>query len=136
MKVYMVKMEEEDHRKRMLQISDAKNELKKNEIAMSIAEKYGLEDKFEIIDGMCVTVDEDLESSAKTSDGDISLSGNAMKDIMKYLIHEFTHVCQHMVNEGNTKKIKKEKKKDYLDRENERGFLFSNKTSNRGRWNI
>lgn len=93
---------------------------------MSIAEKYGLEDSFEdIIDGMSVSVDEELESSAKTSDGEIILSKKALKDIMKYLVHEFAHVCQHIVNEGKTKKIKKEKRKDYLDRDNEKeAFWF------------
>lgn len=127
MKVYTVKMgKKKTIEKRILQISDAKKELKKNEVALSIAEKYGLDDIFEeIVDGMPVSIDEDLESSAKTSDGQISLSEKALKDIMKYLIHEFAHVCQHISNEGKTKKIKRERKKPYLDRENEKeAFKF------------
>lgn len=104
-------------------IAEAKKELKKSDTAKTIAEKYGLDDDFEdIIDGMPVMFNPETKASGETNNGVVSLNLKLMDKpdkILEYLVHEFTHVCQHILNEGKSEKIKKEKRKDYLNRESE-----------------
>jgi hypothetical protein len=104
-------------------VAELKKKLLKNKTAKTIAKKYGLTDSFvKIVDGLSISFDEDLDVSGKTIDGIIYLNEKILKDpkkAMEYVVHEFTHVCQHIVNEGKTKKNKAEKKKDYLNRETE-----------------
>lgn len=124
MKTLLVKMGKKKKILRGIElIADAKKKLLKNETAKTVAKKYGLSDRFiEIVDGLAISFDKDLEVSGKTIDGVIYLNEKILKSpkkMMEYIVHEFTHVCQHIVNEGNTKKNKSESKKDYLNRETE-----------------
>ena len=63
---------------------------------------------------------EKLEVSARTTDGNIILNKELKKKpfeiIMRYVIHELTHAVQHAKKDPN---LKKDKKKKYLDKENE-----------------
>lgn len=109
-------------KKKIETVSDVRSMLNKSDIAKTVAQKYGLGEIFhDIVDGVSITF-EDLDVSAVTNNGKIVLNSKLLKseeDIMEYLIHEFTHVCQHIVNDGNTEKIKSENKKKYLNRETE-----------------
>ena len=124
MRTFIIKMGKEKKILRGIElIADIKKKLKTNDTAKTIAKKYELSDKLNsIVDGLSISFDEDLDVSGKTIDGVIYLNEKILKDpkkMMEYVIHEFTHVCQHIVNEGNTKKNKKEKRKEYLNRESE-----------------
>jgi len=95
-------------------VSQVRKDLKKSDIAKTIASKYGLEDQFEdIIDGVAIYFNDFAEDgmsdgvSARTTDGVVSLNNKLMDNIdhiMEYVVHEFTHVCQHIVNEGSAPK--------------------------------
>ena len=113
-------------------VADIKRKLRTNQIVKSTAEKYGLGDKIDaIIDGMSIVIsditnDDGDPISGRTNDGDIELNSRFLekskesgRDALEYAIHEFTHVCQHIVNEGDTKKILNENRKKYLNRPNE-----------------
>lgn len=109
-------------------MSDIKDRLRKSKIAKTISQKYGLGDDFDdIIDGMSIVFDK-IDVSALTNNGDVTLNIKLLdskEDIIEYVIHEFTHVCQHIVNEGDAKKINKEKNKKYLNRKTEQeAFKF------------
>ena len=124
MRTFIVKMGKKKKILRGIElIADTKKKLLKNETAKTIAKKYGLTDKFvSIVDGLSISFDEDLDVSGKTVDGVIYLNDKILKDpkkMMEYVVHEFTHVCQHIVNEGKTKKNRAESKKDYLNRNTE-----------------
>ena len=67
-----------------------------------------------IIDGISIRFCEEIDTTAKTINGEICLStkllsSNVLK-IARYIIHELTHVFQHIEKEGK----KQKKKGDYL----------------------
>jgi predicted SprT family Zn-dependent metalloprotease len=99
-------------------ISDVKNFLKKDSIVKDICSSFGrgLKD----FDGISISFDKKLDVTAKTIDGKIFLNTSLMDEkfevICRYVVHELTHVFQHMKKEFSRKK---EKKKEYLDRPQE-----------------
>jgi len=99
-------------------ISDVKNFLKKDLIVKDICSSFGrgLKD----FDGISISFDKKLDVTAKTIDGKIFLNTSLMDEkfevICRYVVHELTHVFQHMKKEFSRKK---EKKKEYLDRPQE-----------------
>jgi len=65
---------------------------------------------------------DDIDVTAKTVNGTIYLSPKVMEMnfdiVMRYVIHEFIHVLQH-INEERDGDKKSDKNQDYLDREDE-----------------
>lgn len=94
-------------------------------IVKEYRDNHGLDIDIDTIDGVSIRFCDEIDSSAKTVNGEISLNedilGKEIKDsndedlVTRYILHEMVHVFQHMKNEG--KKIKKEK--EYLNREEE-----------------
>lgn len=126
MQVYMVKMgKEKKIEKGISLISEIKDELKRNKIVKTVARKYGLyEDLDSIIDGIAMFFGSDFPESGKTTDGRVGINDKFLDDkekALRYAIHEFTHVCQHIVNEGKPKPkaSQSNKSSDYLDDPNE-----------------
>jgi hypothetical protein len=117
MKIYMIKKAKDRKIKEKIDIlADLKEALKSNKIAKKILKKFSLES--DIIDGMVLKFDEELDVTAKTINGEVALNENlfqkSFETIMRYVIHEFVHVCQHIKNQkGKTKKSKTDD--TYLD---------------------
>jgi hypothetical protein len=92
--------------------------LKNSEIARSICEENNYDPQ--ILDGISILFRDDLDVKAKTKNGEILLNQKLLnEDISKlktYLIHELTHVFQHIERIGKKDPYKD---KDYLDRPDE-----------------
>jgi predicted SprT family Zn-dependent metalloprotease len=99
-------------------ISKIKNFLKKDEVVKEIFDKYNK--SMDDMDGIAISFEKDLDVTAKTIDGKIILNTSLMDEnfniICRYVVHELTHVFQHIEKEFS-KKQKKEK--EYLDRPEE-----------------
>jgi len=117
MRVYIVKKAKDRKIKEKIELlRKLKEDLYENKITEKILEKFKL--KKDIIDGMVLKFDEDLEVTAKTVNGEVSLNESLMSKsfdtIMRYVVHEFVHVCQHIKNQKS--KSKSSKRDDtYLD---------------------
>jgi len=100
-------------------------------IVKEYRDDHGLDIDIDTIDGVSIRFSDEIDSSAKTVNGEISLNeeiigksdlGKEVEEssdedlVTRYILHEMVHVFQHMKNEG--KSIKKEK--EYLNREEER----------------
>lgn len=99
-------------------LSKIKKSLKENDLAKEICKEYDFQ--IDIVDGIPLDFEDDLEASAKTLDSRIILNSNLMDEnfdiIMRYAIHELVHALQHMRNLSRKDKYKN---KDYLDRPDE-----------------
>lgn len=99
-------------------LSKVKDELKKNDIAKEICKEHGFD--IDIVDGIPIDFESDLEASAKTVDSRIFLNENLFDEefdiIMRYVIHELVHALQHMklTSDGDPYE-----NHDYLDRPDE-----------------
>lgn len=75
----------------------------------------------DLIDGVTIRFCEDIDTTARTTNGEICLNNkllNREEDvILRYILHEIVHVFQHIENEG--KKVKKKDKDNYLFDERE-----------------
>ena len=98
-------------------LAEIKRELRKNKIAKEICKEYGF--GIDILDGIPIEFEDDLEASAKTIDSSIKLSSDLLNEdfdvIMRYAIHELVHALQHMEMVGGDPYAGDE----YLDREDE-----------------
>ena len=60
---------------------------------------------------MVLRFDEDLDVTAKTINGEVTLNKSLMEKsfdtLMRYVIHEFVHVCQHIKNQKGKSKSSK-----------------------------
>ena len=94
-----------------------RHELKNNKIAAEICKEYDFD--LDIIDGIPIDFEEDLEASAKTVDSKIILRFKLIDEefdiIMRYAIHELVHALQHMRSVGSSK----HKSQEYLDQKDE-----------------
>jgi hypothetical protein len=117
MKVYIVKKAKDRKIKEKIElIGKLKDDLYENKITEKILKKFKLSK--DIIEGVVLRFDEDLEVTAKTVNGEVSLNESLMSKsfdtIMRYVIHEFVHVCQHIKNQkGKPKSSKRDE--TYLD---------------------
>jgi len=126
MKIYIIK---NSHKGRGIEesinmVAKIKKELydektESGKIAKQILNKFDL-DK-DIIRGLPLSFSDDIDISAKTLDGIISLN-KALLDksfyiIMRYVIHELVHVCQHIAKED--RKAEKVDLDNYLNDDDE-----------------
>tara|TARA_A100001011_G_scaffold265255_1_gene274049 strand:+ start:2117 stop:2617 length:501 start_codon:yes stop_codon:yes gene_type:complete len=99
-------------------VSRLRSSIKNNEIAKSICKENGFDES--ILDGIAISFRPDLDVKAKTKNGDIFLSQDILDEpmsrIISYLIHELTHVFQHIERIGKKDPYKN---KEYLDRPDE-----------------
>lgn len=100
-------------------IAKVKKFLKTNSIVKEICEQYGM--SLGDLDGVTISFERKLDVTAKTIDGKISLNSSLMDEkfeiICRYVVHELTHVFQHMKKEFS--KDKNRRNKEYLDRPEE-----------------
>ena len=98
-------------------LSEIRQSLKENEIAQEICKEQGFD--IDIIDGIPIEFEEDLDASAKTVDSKIRLSTSLLDEefeiIMRYAIHELVHALQHMRLDN----FESYDDLDYLDRPDE-----------------
>ena len=82
-----------------------------------IVKKYKKE--VDIINGIVIRFCDDIETTAKTINGEICLNDKLLNyninKIMRYVIHELVHVFQHIKNEGKAQR----KEKEYLENPDE-----------------
>jgi len=113
----LVKKAKTDLQNNIELIAKVKRELRNEDIAKDICSEYGFD--IDILDGISIEFEDDLEASAKTIDGAILLSSNLIsKDfevIMRYAIHELVHAVQHM----KITNMDQFEGKEYLDRDDE-----------------
>ncbi len=99
-------------------LSKVKKSLKSSPIVLQICKEHGFH--IDIIDGIPIEFDDDLEASAKTINSCIKLNRGLVDEgfdkIMRYAIHELTHALQHMKREGVGDPYEGE---EYLDRPDE-----------------
>lgn len=105
-------------KKNIEMVSRLRSSIKNNEIAKSICKENGFDES--ILDGIAISFKSDLDVKAKTKNGDIFLSQEILDEpisrIISYLIHELTHVFQHIERIGKKDPYKD---KEYLDRPDE-----------------
>jgi hypothetical protein len=112
-----------DLEEEFLTLQKIKEELQKHPIAREICKEYNVE--CDIIQGIPICFEDDLEASAKTVEGSIYLNSNLLDEdfetIMRYAIHELVHALQHMRSgePGQINFDKTERQKDYLDQDAE-----------------
>jgi hypothetical protein len=98
-------------------LSKVRASLIEDEIAKQICKEYDFET--DIIMGIPIDFEEDLEASAKTVDSRIILNRSLLDEdfdiIMRYAIHELVHALQHMRDIGREEMEDEE----YLDRGDE-----------------
>lgn len=121
MNVYMIKTATDRKIKEgILLASKLKESLLKDSIAKEILKEFNL--KEDIINGMSIIFDDELDVTAKTVNGEISLNKELMsksfETIKRYVIHELVHVCQHIKNQKSEAK-KSNKDNGYLDNDEE-----------------
>ncbi len=96
-------------------IEKLKKEIKKEQLAIDAAKKYDKD--IDIVDSIKIDFQDDIDSSAKTVNGDITLNSILLEEdfveIMKYFIHEFVHSLQHKTKK-NLQSTNRSKD-DYLD---------------------
>jgi len=100
-------------------ISKIKKFLKKDKVVHDICKDYNKD--ISDIDGVSISFEKKLDVTAKTIDGKVFLNTTLMDEkfeiICRYVVHELTHVFQHMKKEFSKNKDKR--KKEYLDRPEE-----------------
>ena len=110
------KSEIEKMNKELKLLSKVRTALIGSSIAKELCEENGY--KKSILSGVPIDFKKDLDVSARTENARIflssKLSDKSFDIIMRYVIHELTHVFHHLKNESD-----REKSKDYLDRETE-----------------
>src|ERR1041385_2050476 len=117
----MIKISQRDNRsseeKAKGDIEHIKAALKKEPIVQKEFKKYKRD--INEIDNVVIKFDPDLDVSAKTVDGEISLKADMLEenwqDYFHYAVHEITHYLQHTSGTCDAH----EQQKDYLDNENE-----------------
>ena len=117
----LAKKKEVDIKDQILILKKIREELIEDEIAKQICREYGF--STDIITGIPIDFEKDLDASAKTVNSRIILNSNLLdeefKVIMRYAIHELVHAFQHMLkhedHQENYKKKDKKKKDKYLD---------------------
>lgn len=104
-------------------IAEIRKQLKEDPIVMEMCEENGF--PTDIIDGIVISFDPELDVSAKTVNSEVFLNEQLKAEpndsenwpvLMRYAVHELTHALQHMKREGMEDE---EAGKDYLDREDE-----------------
>ena len=121
MKIYIVK-KAKDRRieDSILTTSKIKEELCADPIAKKILDKFNMPE--EVIQGLSISFDEDLDVTAKTVNGEVTLNktllDKSFHTLMRYVIHELVHVCQHIRDEDKKPK-KSPKGKGYLENKEE-----------------
>jgi len=107
-----------DLKKNIETISRLRSSLKNNEIARSICKENEFE--YSALDGIPISFSSEIDVKAKTKNGEIfinqDLSDEPIHRLMSYLIHEITHVFQHIERIGKKDPYKG---KEYLDRPDE-----------------
>lgn len=100
-------------------IKRCKDRCKKLDQYKDLIKKYKKDP--DIIDGVSIRFCDDLDTTARTTNGEVCLNIKLLKReedvVLRYILHEMVHVFQHMKNEG--KKIKKKDKSKYLFDERE-----------------
>jgi len=100
-------------------LSKVKKYLKKDPVVKEICEEYGKSP--DELDGVSITFDSNLDVTAKTIDGKMFLNTSLLDEkfeiLCRYVVHELTHVFQHM--EKEFKKNKSKRKEEYLERPEE-----------------
>jgi hypothetical protein len=99
-------------------LSEIRSEILNDPIAKDIASDLeGDSDKF--LKAVSISFD-DLDVSAKTSNGNIILNQKLMRKpfpiMMRYVIHELTHAVQHILNNGSKSNSSKD---NYLEKDSE-----------------
>jgi len=121
MKTYIIKKAADRKIKEsILLVSEIKETMLKDDIVKKILKEFKLDE--DIVEGFSIIFDEDLDVTAKTINGEVSLNKDLMSKsfdtIMRYVIHEFVHVCQHIKNQKSKAK-KSDKDHGYLENEEE-----------------
>lgn len=110
MNLVLIKIAKEKKIKKKIEIINKVKELCKKQKQYIKLVKENNED-IDFIDGVAIKFCEDIDTTAKTINGDVFLNyklfDSNIKKILRYVIHELVHVFQHIKNEG--KKQKKEK---------------------------
>jgi hypothetical protein len=100
-------------------LSKVKKYLKKDPVIKEICDEYGR--RPEDLDGVSITFDSKLDVTAKTVDGKMFLNTSLLDEkfeiLCRYVVHELTHVFQHMEKEFRKNRAKREK--EYLERPEE-----------------
>jgi len=117
----MIKISKRDMRdkeeKATSDIEKIKAALKKEPIVQKEFKKYKRD--INDIDNVVIKFDPDLDVSAKTVNGEISLKADMLDedwhDYFHYAVHEITHYLQHTSGKCNAE----EQEKPYLDNKNE-----------------
>lgn len=133
----IAKKSEVSIKEQMVILKKIREALLKDSIAKQICQEHGF--KTDIILGIPIDFESDLEASAKTVNSRIILNSNLLdedfKVIMRYAIHELVHALQHMISKKDDQEnYKTEKRKvHYLDIEQEEAafqkqLLFQNET--------
>jgi len=93
--------------------------LRNDDMAKNLTKEYGI--KGWIFDAVPLDF-KDIKVTAKTVNGTIFLNPKINKMpfniVMRYVIHEFVHVLQHITEEKDGE-VEDDKKQEYLDREDE-----------------
>ena len=121
MKTYMIKTAiDRKIKEEILLVSKIKEAMEQDDIVNKILKEFNL--KEDIVNGFSIVFDEDLDVTAKTTNGEVVLNKELMSKsfdtIMRYVVHEFVHVCQHIKNQKSKGK-KSNKDKGYLDNKEE-----------------
>ena len=104
--------------KKIKLIKEVKELCKKEKAYQELCNKYNK--SLDLIDGVTISFSDELETTARTKNGEIFLSEKKLLNadplkILRYIVHEMVHVWQHIENEG-----KKQKNSDeYTDDPNE-----------------
>jgi len=100
-------------------LSKVKKYLKKDPVVKELCEEY--DRKPEDLDGVSIAFDSKLDVTAKTIDGKMFLNTSLLDEkfeiLCRYVVHELTHVFQHIEKEFDTDRTKRKKK--YLERPEE-----------------
>ena len=98
-------------------LSKLRYELFSDPVARRILDKYDLD--YKILLGVPILFSDTENSNAKTINGSIYISNDLKKYsfevIMRYLIHELVHVCQHIRKD----ELDNDKKEEYIERGDE-----------------
>ena len=102
----MLKISKTDNRlkeKGKEDIKKIRTELKKDPIVLKMFKKYKVD--ISKIDNVPISFDSDIDVSAKTVDGEIFLNSDMLyddyKEYIHYVVHELTHVLQHITGKCN-----------------------------------
>lgn len=89
-----------------------------NSVIKDICNEFGFDN--EVILGVPISFSNDIDVAAKTKNGNMVLNSSLIEDdfdiLMRYVVHEFVHVLQHVKNKSKKDLYEGE---DYLDRPDE-----------------